>query len=191
MAVMVTETIGGLELVHSTAEVAERTGQLEIALGEGPSLDAAVTALPAGVDDLAGVVPAHRWPLFTTEAVPLGVRSMYAFPIVFARRPIGVLTSYSSRPGRLTSDSLRQLGSLTEIIGLVLLDPSNKSSLGSVLRMSVHQAAGMVMQQTGTSIHDALVLLRSAAFTEDADVTEIAADVIAGRRRFQEARDDG
>jgi AmiR/NasT family two-component response regulator len=50
----------------------------------------------------------------------------------------------------------------------------------------VHQAAGMVMQQTGASIQDALVLLRSTAFTEDRRVTDLADDVIAGRVRFGE-----
>jgi AmiR/NasT family two-component response regulator len=55
--------------------------------------------------------------------------------------------------------------------------------------MSVHQAAGMVMMQAGTSIHDALVMLRATAFAEDTRVTDLAADVIAGRRRFEKTEE--
>jgi hypothetical protein len=188
MAGAVTESIGGLELVHSTGNLAERVGQLEIALGEGPSMDSVATGLPAAADDLAGVVSAHRWPLFATEAASLGARAVNAFPIAFPRRPIGALTLYSMRPGRLKSDESRQATALADLIGPVLVDPSAAANVGSALRMSVRQAAGMVTAQADTSIHDALVLLRSTAFTEDTPITEIAADVIAGRRRFTEVR---
>jgi hypothetical protein len=190
IAVAVTESIGGLELVHSTGNLAERIGQLEIALGEGPTLDSVATGLPTTADDLAGVVSAHRWPLFATDAVSAGARSVDAFPIAFPRRPIGALALYSARPGRLTSDESRQAAALADLIGIVLVDPSTTANIGSALRMSVHQAAGMVMAQAHTSIHDALVLLRSAAFTEDTPITEVAADVIAGRRRFGRFEDD-
>jgi AmiR/NasT family two-component response regulator len=52
--------------------------------------------------------------------------------------------------------------------------------------MTVHQAAGMVMVQTGSSIQDALVLLKATAFSEDRVVNDLAAEVVAGRRRFEQ-----
>jgi AmiR/NasT family two-component response regulator len=50
--------------------------------------------------------------------------------------------------------------------------------------MVVHQAAGMVMAQTDTSIASALAQLRATAFSEGISINDLAADVVAGRRRF-------
>jgi hypothetical protein len=40
--------------------------------------------------------------------------------------------------------------------------------------------------QTGSSIQDALVLLKATAFSEDRVVNDLAAEVVAGRRRFEQ-----
>jgi hypothetical protein len=50
--------------------------------------------------------------------------------------------------------------------------------------MIVHQAAGMVMGQLGSSIEEAMVRLRAAAFAEDRTVNELALDVVNHRRRL-------
>jgi AmiR/NasT family two-component response regulator len=52
--------------------------------------------------------------------------------------------------------------------------------------MAVHRAAGMVMEQLGTSIETALMRLRAAAYAEGIPVNELADAVIIGTRRFQE-----
>jgi hypothetical protein len=176
----------GLELLVATDEVAERVAQLEFSLGQGPSVDAVASGVVTTADDLRGGVSEHRWPLFAAEAVNAGIRAVQAYPIVFSRGAFGAVGFYSKAPNRLDVTQHRQAEDITELIGLALLDPQSGESIGSGLRMTVHQAAGMVMQQAGISIQDALVLLRSAAFTEDRLVTDLAADVIAGRRRFEE-----
>jgi hypothetical protein len=163
--------------------------QIEFAIGEGPSLDAMASGHPTMADDLRGSVAAHRWPLFATEAVHAGIRSVNAYPLNFPGGAIGTVGLYSRHPSRLSTEQHRQAEAVTELISLTLVDPASGESIGSGLRMTVHQAAGMVMQQAGISIQDALVLLRSTAFTEDNQVTHLAADVIAGRRRFEEVMD--
>ncbi len=52
--------------------------------------------------------------------------------------------------------------------------------------MTVHQAAGMVMAQTGGSIEEALLLLRATAYGQGRPVHELATDVLEGRRTFTE-----
>lgn len=187
MTVTVTSGVAGLELLLATDELSEQVAQLEFTLGEGPSVDAVALGLPIVAEDLSKGVEARRWPLFAMEAVNAGIRSVRAFPIIFSRRAFGAVGLYSSRPSRLSSEQYQQAEDITELIGLTLVDPRSGESIGSGLRMTVHRAAGMVMQQAGISIQDALVLLRSAAFTEDRRVTDLATDVIAGRRRFEEA----
>lgn len=186
MTVTFANDLSGLELLLATDALAERVAQLEFAVGQGPNIDAVASGEPTAVDDLLGGVSARRWPLYASEAVVGGVRAVQAYPILFSNGPIGAVGLYSQKPARLSSEQHRQATDITELIGLALIDPEAGGSIGVGLRMTVHQAAGMVMQQTGVSILDALVLLRSTAFTEDRLVTELAAEVIAGRRRFEE-----
>jgi len=186
MTVTFANAFGNLELLYATDELAERVAQIGFALGQGPSFDARATGLPTMADDLATKVSGHRWPLFAPEAVHAGVRALHAYPLNFAAGAIGTVGLYSCSPTRLSTQQHRQAQAITELIGLALVDASSGPSISSGLRMTVHQAAGMVMQQTGTSIQDALVLLRSTAFSEDTQVTDLASEVIAGRRRFGE-----
>lgn len=192
IAVTYRNETSGLEVMIATDDFAERIAQLEVTVGEGPTMDVVATGLPAAADDLRGSIPAHRWPVFASEAVPAGVGAVHVYPIVLGGTTFGAVGLYSKSATRLTSDQHRVAEEVTELIGLALLDPQSGESFGSTLRMTVHQAAGMVMVQMGISIRDALVLLRSTAFAEDSRVTDLAADVIAGRRRFeaQEEVDD-
>jgi hypothetical protein len=174
------------ELLVATDDFAESVCQLELTVGEGPGFDAVTAALPAVAEDLRGAIPEHRWPLFTPEALREGARAVAAYPVVLGDRTYGAVELYSRQPVRLTSVQHRQAADIAELIGLALVEPGAGESIGAGLRMTVHQAAGMVMIQAGISIHDALVLLRSTAFAEDTRVTDLAAEVVAGRRRFEE-----
>jgi hypothetical protein len=56
---------------------------------------------------------------------------------------------------------------------------------GADLRLVVHQASGMVAVQLGVSVTEALIRLRSYAFTHDRLLTDIARDVVARLLRFE------
>jgi len=191
MTVTVASVSTGLELLLATDRFAERVAELELTISQGPGVDSLTSGLPTTADDLTSAVATHRWPLFVPDAVQAGVRSIQAYPITVSRVAIGVVGLSSRHRPRLSSEQHRQALAVTEVIGLALIDPLSSGTIGAGLRMSVHQAAGMVMVQTGTTIKDALVLLRSTAFTEDAQLTDLAADVIAGRRRFGKVGSDG
>ena len=190
MAVMVANAVSGLELLYVTDPLAEGVAQLEFAVGQGPNVDSVASGQLTAADDLNSQVSAHRWPLYASEAVLIGVRGVQAYPITLSSGPVGAVGLYSRKPTRLSSEQHRRATDVTELIGLSLVEPGTSGSIAVGLRMTVHQAAGMVMQQTGTSIQDALVLLRSTAFAEDRLVTDLAADVIAGRRRFRRDGED-
>jgi hypothetical protein len=174
----------GSELVYATDELSERVAELELTLGEGPGTDALASGLPVVVDELGSTVSGHRWPLFAPEAAQAGIHAVEAYPILFDRTAVGCVAFHSLVSGHFSTDDHRQAVALAELIGLALVHPSSAPGLGTRVRMTVHQAAGMVMVQTGASITDAMVLLRSTAFAEDLKLTDLAADVLAGRRRF-------
>lgn len=161
---------------------------LQFTLGEGPCVDAVRSGSPVLLDDLREVTDAtRRWPTFAREAESSGVRAVFAFPVRVGAIALGVLDLYRSRPGTLAADELASVLRTVDRIAAVLLDVSAAGGDGvtePAYRMVVHQAAGMVMAQSRTNIASALARLRATAFSEGIPINDLAADVVAGRRRF-------
>jgi len=174
-----------LEPVYSTDSLAERVADLQYTLGQGPGTDAASTGVAVLVPDIGTAEARQRWPLFAIEAQRLGVKALHSFPLRTADVRIGEASLYRRAEGVLAERQLRQATTVTSLLTSVLLHSEADPYTGSELRMSVHQAAGMVMQQTGRSIADAIALLKAAAFAEDIDITSLAREVLSGGRRFE------
>jgi GAF domain len=184
---------GGQEPVCATDAVAGRLHDLQFSLGEGPCVDSFDTGRPVLVADIAD--PADgRWPVFAAAADQAGARGMYVFPLAVGRARLGVLDCYRIAPGSLDRDELA--GALRSVDAAVwaLLDhaePRAGESTGwawfdgsPLTRAEVHQATGMLSVQAGLSLAAALARLRGAAFAADRPLDEMAADVVARRRRM-------
>jgi hypothetical protein len=161
---------------------------LQFTLGEGPCVDAVRSGSPVLLDDVRAITDAtRRWPAFAKEAESSGIRAVFAFPVQVGAIALGILDLYRSRPGTLDAEELAAVLRTVDRIAAVLLDVSAAGGDGltePMYRMSVHQATGMVMAQTGTNIASALARLRATAFSEGIPINDLAADVVAGRRRF-------
>ncbi|MGO4256912.1 GAF and ANTAR domain-containing protein [Marmoricola sp. RAF53] len=161
---------------------------LQFTLGEGPCVDAVRSGSPVLLDDLRAVSDAtRRWPAFAQEAEASGVRAVFAFPVQVGAIALGTLDLYRSEPGILDADQLAASLRTVDRIAAVLLEMGEAGGDAVTepsYRMVVHQAAGMVMVQMGTNIASALARLRATAFSEGVLVHVLAADVVAGRRRF-------
>lgn len=99
----------------------------------------------------------------------------------------GAVDLYRGTAGPLSRPGLdRALSLMDELVLAVLEAPHyfDDADAPTVIDMTVHQAAGRVMAQTDSSIEEALVRLRAVAFAEGLSLTELAADVVQGRRRF-------
>jgi AmiR/NasT family two-component response regulator len=64
-------------------------------------------------------------------------------------------------------------------------DDTDRSSY----HLQVHQATGMMKVQLGVSMKQAFVRLQAYAFAQGRPLSDVAADVVAGRLRFD--REDG
>ncbi len=160
---------------------------LQFTLGEGPCVDAVRSGSPVLLDDIGAVTDAtRRWPAFVREAEASGIRAVFAFPVQIGAIALGTLDLYRCRPGTLAGDELTSVLGTIDRIALVLLDLSTDADGAAepTYRMVVHQAAGMVVAQTGTTIASALAMVRATAFSEGKSINDLAADVVAGRRRF-------
>ena len=174
-------------LVHATDSAARALEELQFTLGEGPGVDAVARRTRVLVDDLHDQARLDgHWPAFRSEAGRLGVRALFAFPIVVGSVALGSLDLYRRLPGGLDRRQVERGLETVEAVGSSLISPDGDGSHAApeVYPMTVHQAAGMVMVQLDTSIDEALVRLRATAFQEGTAVTTVAGDVIDGRRRF-------
>ena len=184
---------GTREVVYATGRAAASLENLQVLLGEGPCIDAALSPGPVLVDDLTdpGEGVAGRWPLFLAEARALPVRALYAFPIRVGPVPLGSFELSRARPGPLQQEQLRSALVTADALGTALTDLGDMRADGAgpaTRSARVHQAAGMVMVQLGCSVEDAMARLRAAAYAEGGTLEDVASDVIARRRRFAEER---
>ena len=72
-------------------------------------------------------------------------------------------------------------------MGRHLITPENEDETNPepALSLVVHQAAGMVMVQLDSSVEEALVRLRAAAYADGRPVADLATDVVQGDLRFR------
>jgi GAF domain-containing protein len=183
---------GPAGVVAATDGAARTMEDLQFTLGEGPCVDASRTGSPVLQDDLARTGPS-RWPAFTTGALGAGIRAIFALPLRVGGIRLGVLDLYRDRPGALDPDELRAAlhhadAATTVLLHLQGLQGADGAGRLTVVddRAEVHQATGVVAEQAGVSLAEALVLLRARAFAAERDVTEVALDVLARRFVFDD-----
>jgi hypothetical protein len=187
--VSIVSSSGTREPLYASDEVATEIERLQLTLGEGPCVDSSTTGGPVFVADLSdpGDVVAGRWPVFRNEATRTSARAIFAFPIRIGAIWLGAVDFYRQTPGLLSQSELSTALSSVEEVGLAVLEAPNQygdPGVPTTIDMVVHQAAGMVMGQLGSSIEEAMVRLRATAFAEDLTVNELAVDVVNGRRRI-------
>ena len=119
---------------------------------------------------------------------------MYAIPLRIGAVDLGVLVLGGAKPRTMTSQELTDSLLLGDLIGRLVLDLQagvTSESLAWALdatdsRAVVHQATGMIAAQLNVGVAEALVRLRANAFATDRPIDEVATDIVAGRRRFED-----
>jgi hypothetical protein len=185
---------GGHHLMRATDEVSRRLAELQLTLGEGPSVDAFASGGPALASDLADGEPGLRWPAFAPAAGQAGAAAIFAFPLVVGAIRAGVLGLYRDRPGPLTGRQLGDALLFADTATLLLLNaqadgaPVADSELQPAgfpsYRAEIDQATGMLTEQLGVTITDAFARLRAHAYANDLQLAEVARDIVARRLRL-------
>lgn len=174
--------------------VAARVEELQSTLGEGPCVDAHRTGRSVSEPDVARPRRA-RWVAFEPAALDAGAAALFSFPLRLGGVRLGALTLYQTSAGHLSDQQHADGQAVADIAMLTILNSQAHApgdSLSPDLEMladygaEVHQASGMVSVQLGVGIGEALVRLRAHAFAESRPLADVAADVVAGRLRFEE-----
>ena len=178
----------------SSGDFGQSIDELQFTLGEGPCLDAVRWDRPILVPDLEGP-GGRRWPAFTAAAVDSGVRAVFALPVTIASEPVAALDLFSRMSGVLGADVLDGGLRAAELAALPLLDLMTAEvdwqsaveggdgwgELGSLERVEVYQATGMIMAQLDVGPAEALVRLRAQAFADGVSTSEVAWAVVERR----------
>ena len=186
--------VGGVQ--QGTLSVSDETSatieDLQHTLGEGPCIDAYNDGHPVLEPDLADpAVP--RWAAFTPAALEAGARAIFGFPLQIGATRLGAFNFYRDAKGPLTDEQHADLSVVAEVAARTVIDLQAQAPEGDLAeelrqgtdyQLVVHQASGMVSVQLGVSVGEALVRLRARSFGDDRPLTEVAADVVARRIRF-------
>jgi hypothetical protein len=171
--------------------VTERIEELQFTFGEGPCVDAFASRRPVLVPDLdEGVM--LRWPVYAPAIHEKGIRAVFAFPLQVGAVRLGVLDVFRDRAGHLSRDQIGQAVMFAERAATTLLEgqdrPRDDRELDEAVenRAHLYQAQGMVMIQLRVTLAEAMVRLRAYAYAEGRPLSEVAADVVARRLRFDE-----
>jgi GAF domain-containing protein len=178
---------------------ARQLEELQFSLGEGPCVEASRRGHPILEPDLTAAGPA-RWPGFGMAVLDAGVRAIFAFPLRVGAIHVGVLDLYRDTPGHLTVLELADAMAFAEAATVVVLhlqDHSDDAGARAALlgpidsRAGVHQATGMITVQLGVSLAEALLRLRARAYAMGRPVSDVAADVVGRRLRFDDGQSGG
>jgi hypothetical protein len=165
---------------------------LQFTLGEGPGIDAHASGRPSLAPTLGDETDA-RWPAFAPAAVNAGFRGAFGFPLRVGAIRLGSLDLYHPRAGELDRSQMADAVVMADFIARAVITMHANADPGELvaemdnprdLRTQVHQASGMVSEQLGVSIVDALVRLRGYAYAEGRPIDEVARDVVTRRLRL-------
>jgi hypothetical protein len=179
-------------------DVAQRLMDLEITLGEGPAIAASRSGAVVHESNLQS--PEYfGWALYSPEALIIGARAVFAYPIHIGAARFASLSLYRDQPGGLSAAQTSDAYLMASVIGRAVLamqaGAPGESLVGEVggnsaLDFTVHQAAGMLSVQASISVKDALVALRAHAFATNATAAALATRVVERSIRFDSESSD-
>jgi hypothetical protein len=181
-----------LDCVAVSDETTSDIEALELMVGEGPCVSAFRTRTACFDADLTDDRTV-AWPAFRERALAAGARASFGFPVVVADDCIGVLNCYRDRAGNLSDGQVADAQLVADLSGRAVLSWQAAAPTGTLAwqleradghHVVVHQAVGRVSVQAQVTVDDAMVLLRAHAFAHDSTLRDIAAEVLAGRVRF-------
>lgn len=191
-SISLSSSVDGMTGFCASDEVAQSLMDLEITLGEGPGTSAVRSDETVSESDLVDATR-RRWPLFSLGALDLGARAVFGFPVRVGAIRFGALSLYRLSPGPLSVVQASDGHLMASVVARSVLSMQAGASPGELLDefrggasldFRVHQAAGMLAVQGSLSVKDALVALRSHAFSSNTELSTLAEYVVTRRTRF-------
>jgi transcriptional regulator with GAF, ATPase, and Fis domain len=182
---LITDPNGALQRIASSSEEARLLELLQVQNGEGPCYVAVDTGETVIVDDIAQ--GRERWPGFAEQALGMGFRSVYAFPMRLRDAVVGGLNLFGTDRNALDQDSRVIAKALADIatIGILQQRTLHRSSLLAEnlqralnTRIVVEQAKGVLSERGGIPMEQTFDLLRGYARSHQMKLSDLAEAVV-------------
>lgn len=185
--------VGGRRQFESKAATSDLPAYLaavQIALGEGPCLDAATRDATVRADDLRGET---RWPRYACAAVEVGVLSMLTVHLYSHSSTLGALNLYSFRVAGFDRGDEATAEMLGTHAALATAAASAHRQMTSALasRDLIGQAKGMLMERFHIDAIRAFELLRRLSQERNTPLVCIAEELVATGSRLASSRSAG
>ena len=176
-------------LLDASDGEAAALGALQFELGEGPCVDTMATFHPTSQVDLTSDDAHARWPAFAPAVASRGFAAAFAFPLLDGGVAVGTFDVYNRTAGPLDSSQTADVSILADLATLAVAQSDTAlviEDVGIAVEPAapwahapiVHNACGMLSQQLGISVDDALLRLRALAFVQNRTVTQLARAVV-------------
>ena len=150
-----------------SSELVERLDQGQIAVGEGPCLDAAVSGITVYASDLADDT---RWPEFSSLAAASGIRCVLALSL--SAEQLSALNLFAKLPAAFGATD-RAKGQLFATLARLALDSAQERAAGEERSVNLRtalrsreligQAQGILMERERITADQAFDVLRRAS----------------------------
>jgi hypothetical protein len=188
----------------SSGESSRMLDELQFTLDEGPSLDAVAQAQLVLAADLSEPSE-QRWPGLAVALIEMGVHAVFAFTfgidgssngaLTLFRRSAGALSELAASGARWAAElavlPLRELVAHIEDGEFRHVGDRNPRFLGSLERVEIYQATGMVIAQLDVDPAEALARIRAYAFAHNLTASEVAWSIADRLLIFDENTGDG
>ncbi|KZX22529.1 GAF and ANTAR domain-containing protein [Rathayibacter tanaceti] len=187
------------EVLVATSMRAGALDEAQIDLGEGPPWRAYRSGRPDELN-VSRAEDVGAWLFFCSDLAAAGVQSVLCVLLVLGTLGVGAVSLYCDASVVLEPEELRVARGLAAVLARAIIAQAlERAQSGggthdaTLSRCEVHQATGMVVSQTGSSIDDALLLIRAHAVATGTTVREVASRVVARTLDFtpDAASDDG
>ncbi|WP_050507195.1 GAF domain-containing protein [Streptomyces rimosus] len=169
------------EAVHCWGPAARPLEDLQRVQGQGPGRDAVRTARRVLVPDVADLTTS-RWPGLPACIEALGVRAVFAFPLLVEELTIGALIGHRKTPGPMEPGQLHHALGLADAIALAAADSADwLFALENLPFAHLHQATGTLTERLDITSELALLRLRAHAFGHSRTLLGTALAVLQGR----------
>jgi hypothetical protein len=185
---------GKPETAASSDETAQKIDQLEIALGEGPCLDALDDDEP-DQHICADLTKADKWGELAEKILEVSVvKGMAGFRIRLDGSKVGALNVFSDTPGALDAHSLDQAALLAAFasVALAALDRGEEATTlrrGLESNREIGKAIGLMMAMHKIGDDQAFQMLSKVSQEMNIKVAEVANQVIQHHRNDQGGSD--
>jgi GAF domain-containing protein len=188
VGVLLADPAGVLRVMASSSERAEALEVLQVQHAEGPCFECYHRGTLVFSERLSE--DAGRWPLFAPAAMRAGFGSVHTIPMRVHGQTVGGLNLFRAEAGRLAEPDVPLSQGLADVAAIALLQQREAREAHDTVRqlqgalqsrVVIEQAKGLLAERGGISMDAAFTLMRTYARAQNRRLSEVAADLIAGR----------